>query len=449
MKSARYIFIFFLIHTYSVSLSQSVEITVKVVQAFSPQAKLYHYANNNFSVVDSSLQYAQGMYRFNLGPGYARGIYKVEVGKSIKFNVVVNDEPIIDINTVVFAPEDSLKSVFSRENNLYWQFQKQKKAYTQQNWLINSLLEYYAENSMVYKVLTDERKRLDESLFQFGNNLVLSNPKLLASKYIMLEQKPVADDNSKDIANLWWADIDLKNPLILNSPYLKERVWSYLELFFSDTLDKEEQDLSFIRGINDLFSNKMDFNVKCALREILVDGFENTDYLDVFEYLHYESFGGMTPFRDKKSKFKDKQSPRVKVGDRAYDFSITQSTGESKLISEVNAEYKLLFFWSSWCPHCIESIPKIQNIHNRYKSYNLEVIAIALDDEPSVWRHYIQKFNLDWINIREPYYPESELFIKYDVHETPKMFLISNDMKILSRPSTERQLENKLKRLTR
>jgi thiol-disulfide isomerase/thioredoxin len=433
--------------------AQAVDISVRVLQAFSPQAKLSVFNGNGFTPVDSSLQLSQGYYKFSLSKGYPKGIYRVEVGKNIKFNIVVSNEPVIDVNTVVFAPEDSLKSTQSVENNLYWRYQKKKKIHSQQSWLIASLMDYYSDTSTFRNELREELSRIDISLHSYAEQLITSSPNLLASQLVRLEQKPVLESNREykpnELISLWWSKINLHNPVITHSPALPERVWQYMDHFFNDDLDKEQQDIEFTRGVHTLLSLPMSLDVKSNLRDILVDGFANSDYHDVYEYLVYTSFGELEPLEESKPIQTSEKKVRARVGDKAYDFTIVPLDGEFTKLSAVDADYKLVLFWSSWCPHCIDEMPQIIEVYNKYKDKGFEVVGVSLDDDANAWEHYVRDLNLDWINVRIPYTEDELVYSIYDVHETPRMFLLSRDLEIISRPSTTRQLEAKLRRQLR
>lgn len=430
--------------------AQPVDISVNILQAFSPQARLLKFDGQGYTVVDSSLQISQGSYRFTLPSGYQKGMYRVDVGKNIKLNIVVGNETRIDVNTVVFAPDDSLRSNASVENNTYWKFQRQKALHGQQTWLIRSLMDYYPDTSTFQNILRDEVKRLSNELNRFAEELIQSNHNLLASEFIRLEQRPVACDSDKvtpdQLVSAWWSTIDLHNPLIKNTPALSERVWAYMENYFSDDFYKEEQDMEFIRGVHALLARPMDIEVKHALREILINGFVDSDYQDVYEYLQLTAFDDLEPLRKPEPEDKSKKKPRVKVGEKALDFRLQPLQGSPINLSNINADYKLVLFWSSWCPHCIHAIPKILEIYKTYKDMGFEVIAISLDDESASWERYVRDLNLHWINVRIPYSPENDVYAVYDVHETPRMFLLSKDLEIVSKPSTIRQLEVRLRR---
>ena len=38
-------------------------------------------------------------------------------------------------------------------------------------------------------------------------------------------------------------------------------------------------------------------------------------------------------------------------------------------------------FWATWCPPCLEEVPKLNDIFDRYKNKGVQVIGIALDKD--------------------------------------------------------------------
>jgi peroxiredoxin len=433
--------------------SQSVAIQLKVLQGFSPQAKLYIYRGSQVELVDSSRQIAPGEYSFTLQSGYDQGLYRIDIGKGTSINVVVSDEPIIDISTVVYAPEDSLKSIHSKENCIYWKYQREKKKHGQHTWLLRSLMDFYPDSVMFYNLLIRELENQNSKLYNLAKLLYTENSNLLSAKLIFTEQRPIiprlfpSEEQALLYKDIWWQGIDFSDTRLLNSPALANRVWGYVELLFSDNYDKEEQDQAFIQGIEKLMALDMQIDIKENIRMLLIDGFVNSDYLEVVEYIETTSFNGLTLLREPAKLTSDKDHPRINLGEKAYDFFVIQNNGKKVKLSKIKAQYKLLVFWSSWCPHCIESLPRIADVYNIYKDKGLEVIAISIDEEETIWKDYVNKMNLSWINIREQYSPDSKLLKMYGVEETPKMFLLSKDLTIISRPATRRQLEVKLKRL--
>lgn len=78
------------------------------------------------------------------------------------------------------------------------------------------------------------------------------------------------------------------------------------------------------------------------------------------------------------------------IGDRRPEFALPDLEGQYHSISQWDGKVLLINFWASWCPPCVREIPAFQEIYSDYRTQNVEVIGIALD-EPQ----YIREFLLD------------------------------------------------------
>ena len=41
----------------------------------------------------------------------------------------------------------------------------------------------------------------------------------------------------------------------------------------------------------------------------------------------------------------------------------------------------MLNFWATWCPPCLEEVPKLNDLYDRYKNKGVQVVGIALDKD--------------------------------------------------------------------
>lgn len=437
------------ITTISLTSKAQVKIAIKVYQPIGSMAKLFRYEGRTQTEIDSCRPTPDGVYTFSIPAGTPKGIYKLTIGKGSSFDFIVANDSLISFETYSFAVEDSLKVKHSVDNQVFINFRKIRQRAEQRMWLIESLRKYYNEPSMFSQMLENEHQSTAFDLYMQGNALALKSHNSLVSSAIRLELTPQpinqGDECSvkKELSEIWWQGIDLTNPDIRFLPKLTSRLWDYLEnLLCEGRYTKEEQDSVLSEYIQRLFNLPMHFDVKTFMLNSLCNGFAESDYYLVVSTLKLLSENSICPvFNNPELKAKLILETELMPGKKAFDFSF-KPVGQKKSfkLSNSTSRYTLVVFWSVWCPHCIESVPQIYKTYKQYQGKGFDVIAICIDDEEDAFHDFIKQNGLEWKNIRIPYDSNNKVILRYNVDETPKMFLIDRKLNIVSRPSTPEHL---------
>ena len=84
------------------------------------------------------------------------------------------------------------------------------------------------------------------------------------------------------------------------------------------------------------------------------------------------------------------------VGDKAFDFNRCGVDGKSVRMADVldDGEYLLLDFWASWCQPCLQQIPDVRRVYEKYHPKGLNIIGVSSDEDEQAWRAAIEKYNL-------------------------------------------------------
>ncbi|QKG80368.1 TlpA family protein disulfide reductase [Tenuifilum thalassicum] len=433
----------------NIGLAQTT-IIINVKQSIGTKAKLYSYHGKENVAVDSCRPSANGKYQFVLDKNAPKGIYKIVIGKGRSFDFIVSNDSAIVFETYSFAVEDSLKVISSNNNKVFIGFQKLKQRTEQQLWHIESLKKYYEPSSMFYQMLNNEQKNIELNRYLKGKELASKANDNLVTSAILLDITPMVTTSTeecatqKEQADAWWKGIDLTNPNIVNLPTFIPRVWDYLELLLCEgAYTMEEQDSLIAAYLNKLLELPAHDLVKEKVINSLCNGFADTDYFKVIETLmHYKKANTCQAFSNIEFRTRQMLESELLSGKKAYDFKV-KLTGERKRfkLSKTNSKYTLVVFWSVWCPHCIESVPEIYQIYKNFANKGFDVVAICIDEEKDAYLDFITKNNLNWKNALVPYDESNKIILGYNVDETPKMFLIDNQVNIVSRPSTPIQVK--------
>jgi thiol-disulfide isomerase/thioredoxin len=97
---------------------------------------------------------------------------------------------------------------------------------------------------------------------------------------------------------------------------------------------------------------------------------------------------------------------------------------------DIQSDKTLVVFWASWCPHCMEELPKL----NEWAVANptTKVVAISLDDDNTAYETAIQKFPA---LIHDCDYKkwEGKAAKDYFVYGTPTFIVLDKDQTIIGK----------------
>lgn len=122
---------------------------------------------------------------------------------------------------------------------------------------------------------------------------------------------------------------------------------------------------------------------------------------------------------------------RLTAGASAPDFSLSDIDGNNVTLSGLKGKTVLLDFWGTWCHACISGIPKLKQAAAKYAD-RLVVVSIGCKDDKEAWLAGVEKYGLDWINLREEgSMPSSEKpTVLYNVTLFPTKVVIGADGRI-------------------
>ena len=124
-------------------------------------------------------------------------------------------------------------------------------------------------------------------------------------------------------------------------------------------------------------------------------------------------------------------SERTQPGKKFVDFEISYDGKTSRLSDYVGkGKYTLVDFWASWCGPCMRQAAVLKDIYNEYHDKGLDVLGVAVWDEPENTRAAIRQHGLPWPNILNAQSIPTDL---YGISGIPCIILFGPDGTIISR----------------
>lgn len=138
-----------------------------------------------------------------------------------------------------------------------------------------------------------------------------------------------------------------------------------------------------------------------------------------------------------------KNKEATRPGQKFVDFTIkTDSTTQSFSDYVGKGKPVLVDFWASWCGPCIRETAVIKELLQEYGPQGLEVLGVAVWDEPQNTLRAIEQHQLPWKQIIDAQTIPTDL---YGISGIPCIMLIAPDGTILSRDKQDDDLRADVK----
>ncbi len=91
------------------------------------------------------------------------------------------------------------------------------------------------------------------------------------------------------------------------------------------------------------------------------------------------------------------------IGKPAPAVATMTTHNEDWSLADQKGKIVIFDFWATWCKGCVQSMPELERLHEKYKQ-NKEVlfVGVALDKDRRDVVEYCKKNNIKWLQLFEP-----------------------------------------------
>lgn len=123
------------------------------------------------------------------------------------------------------------------------------------------------------------------------------------------------------------------------------------------------------------------------------------------------------------------------VGDTAPAFNFKSIAGKTFKLSELKGKYVLLDFWATWCAPCIEEMPELIEVHEKFGSRDdFVMIGISRDLDKSSLKGFLKRNDkVVWPQVYGEEGGVPEALKNYGITWIPQIFIIDKEGKVVAR----------------
>ena len=80
-----------------------------------------------------------------------------------------------------------------------------------------------------------------------------------------------------------------------------------------------------------------------------------------------------------------------------FEFNLPDLQGKTHRLEDYQGQILVLNFWATWCPPCLQEVPKLNELYEGYKDRGVQVVGIALDkDSLELVAPYVKEYRIEY-----------------------------------------------------
>ena len=117
----------------------------------------------------------------------------------------------------------------------------------------------------------------------------------------------------------------------------------------------------------------------------------------------------------------------------APDCVVEMLDGEDMALEDMKGRVVLVDFWATWCKPCLETMPRLQELHGAYSDRGFDVWGVSIDEE----KNRVRKIRrmVGKLEITYPIFvdaKETPAWYQFKVKAIPSMYLLDGESRIVA-----------------
>lgn len=373
------------------------------------------------------------------------GVYRLQYSQTANeyVDVIINGkEKNIAFSLDLLNENEKRKPVFtqSQENQSWYSYQNQSQLQLQKIAALQQALAGYPNTTDKIVAQLQTAVTLEQQNYHKQEATFLKNHANTWAAH-MVQNKAVYFTNPKDdwrlqdlaVRDHYWDKIDATNPTLINTPLYTELILEYLKYYMNPEMQFSEQEMNegFIKSVDTIMQkfSANEVTKKFALQYLQL-GFKELGNEKVLQHIDekYQELAAQCQDETDKAAFDKRMAGYAAMKEGAQAPNITFSNNST--LYDLPSEKTIVVFWASWCPHCMEELPKVNAWAK--ENPNTKVVAISLDEDQTAYETTIQQFPNIFHNTDLKKW-EGKAVNDYFVYGTPTFIVLDKDKKIQSK----------------
>jgi thiol-disulfide isomerase/thioredoxin len=458
-----------LLLAFSFSYAQGFKATLETPDYKSGLAYLTYYYGKNMNIEDSAIVNSKGVAIFQKKEKIPPGVYSIVFpGKNKFYDFLIDKGQNITIKADTTDLINKTIVTGSKENILFQQYQKFAAA---KGALMQKELEAFKLSRSKNDSALHEKKygELNSELNNFLDDVIAKNPaSMLAALLTSMKEPKVLNmhpvtrqdsiDNYQYYKKHYWDGITFMDDRIIRTPFFLPKVERYFMEVISPAPDSTIKEAEYLLLLSRSSPEMFKFLLNWLTDEYINPKYMGQDAVFVHLFEKYHSKGVSNWLNEKQLTAISNRAYMVMsnlIGIPAAPLEMVDSTGKSQPLYNINAAYTVIVFWDPTCGHCRTEVPRLDSMYEaKWKKEGVKIYAVLAEaHEKENWKEFINEHHLqNWIHVYETDEQKKAIEAEkrpsykqlYDVIQTPTLYLLDKDKRIIAKKLTLEQLDEVL-----
>lgn len=462
--------LFLFLFSVTAAKAQGYKVTLQAPQYHEGLAYLTYYYGKNMNVQDSAVVNSKGVAIFQGKDKVLPGVYSIVFpGKSKLFDFLIANKQIINISVPdTSSPITSATVSGAEENDLFQQYQKYVTA---KGILLQKELEAYKLSTNKQDSAAHERKykELNDEVNAYRERIIKEHPQsMLAALFTSMKPVEVLNNHpvtrADSVANYqyykkhYWDGISFMDDRIIRTPFFLPKVEQYFRNVVPQAPDSIIKESDYLLLLARSSPEMYKFLLNWLTDEYIYPKYMGQDAVFVHLFEKYHSKGVSNWLNEKQLKTISDRAYMLMsnlIGEQAANLEMVDSSGKDIPLYTIHSDYIVVCFWDPTCGHCQKEVPRLDSIYNaKWKNEGVKMYGVLTETKNlDEWKKFLKEKDLgNWINVyetaaqkkiveqsKQPSYKQL-----YDVIQTPTLYLLDKDKKIIAKKLTLEQIDGLL-----
>lgn len=426
----------------------------------------YHYGKMK-ALADSVLLDENSKGAFKGNQPLAGGIYfVVSPRKEILFELLIDKQQQFTITADSVGLPNSVVFTGSPDNTAFQHYTR--FANTTGLALNNANQEYKtAKNNKDSAAITARIKNLSDKMQRHRDSLIQNQPNSILTALLLAMKEPVVPPAAKHpkgkydsvyafqyFKSHFWDDVSLTDERLIRTPFFESKLIKYYKDLVSPNPDSITREVDHM-----LLYSRSNKEMYKYLLVHFVQKYINPEYMGqdaVFVHLFekYINNGQADFFTEQYKEHMTKRAYSLManlIGQPAANLEMVDTLDKPLPLYKVKSDMIVICFWDPTCSHCKEVVPKVDSIYNaKWKKQGVTVYGVMVDGGKDLWKQFIREKGLkNWLHVYQlPSQHDAEASAGkasyrqlYDVYQTPILYLLDKDKRIVAKKLNYQQLD--------